>query len=173
MYGAVRPPSYPRCLPSLRTAVTVARLTVMIWVKIARETSTSTHSSFAGGLVPTDGGSKMRRMTMRFSFDLAALARSRRLYHAIRSPAEPLYHAAAFLLICSSSSFLSFFKAHMCSMEFHSIGLCTWQHVDVCKCSPAEGERKIRWKNTHSCEPPDNLSAENSYSVTASELLVT
>lgn len=38
----------------------------------------------------------------------------------------------------------------MRSMEFHSIGLCTWRHVDVCKCSPAEGERrKKRDGKTH------------------------
>lgn len=69
--------------------------------------------------------------TMRFPFDLAALAVFIPPFARRRNPfiTPQCRHSLQFLLICSSSSI--FFKTHACSIEFHSIGPFKWQQVDV------------------------------------------
>lgn len=91
---------------------------------------------------------------MRFPFDLAALA-ARAVFITPfarrRNPSITPQRRRPLVFIDLRFFFFSlfFFKAHVCSMKFHSIGLCTWRHVDVCKCSPAEGERKKADGKTH------------------------
>lgn len=104
----------------------------------------------------------MRRMTMRFPFDLAALAaRAVFIMPFARRRNPSITPQRRHPLVFIDLQFFLFSLFFQGSHVQYEISFHRSMHMAACGCvqvQPSRGRKKKNgWKNTHSCEPPDNF----------------